>query len=174
MARTRHESFAWNFHDKILQVATLQHIVASCMHWHLQMQLKPPPDRVAVLSHLFGSTLDNLVSTKFGQNNKCSPDDVLVLLVFAPAVLPPPVHHRSIHICWTWCVWFVQQTHLQWIKINIHGWRILSTCLPLKGVLCGRSASGSTFHKATHQTGGRQPVGEGWTHTGPHSGISRL
>ena len=43
------------------------------------------------------------------------------------------------------------------------------TCLPLKGVLCGRSALGSTFHKAAPQTGGRPPVGEGWTHTGRHS-----
>ena len=48
-----------------------------------------------------------------------SPDDVLVLLVFAPAVLPPPVHHRRIHVCWTWGVWFVQQTHLRRINMKI-------------------------------------------------------
>ena len=53
--------------------ATIQCIVASCMHWHLQMQLKPPPDRMAVLSHLFRSTLYQLnFANQKEKNCKCS------------------------------------------------------------------------------------------------------
>ena len=55
------------------------------------------------------------------------------------------------------------------IRIKIH---FPPTCLPLKGVLCGRSGWGSTFHKAAPRTGGRPPVGEGWIHTGRRSKMS--
>ena len=40
------------------------------------------------------------------------PDDVLVLLVLALAVLPPPVHHAGVHVGRTGRVRLVQQAYL--------------------------------------------------------------
>ena len=55
------------------------------------------------------------------------PDDVLVLLVLALAVLPPPVHHAGVHVCRAGSVRLVQQAYLG--SEGCRGHYILNDCL---------------------------------------------